>query len=172
MDVVVGRVAKAHGISGELAVDVRTDSPETRFALGSALTAKLRDGTSRTLTVAAARNHSGRLLVRFEEVLTRDVAETLRGTVLLGRTEDLPPTEDPDEFYDHELEGLTAELTDGTRIGTVLEIVHGPGGELLVVKREGGEETLVPFVREIVPTVDIAGRRVVLDPPEGLLDAD
>ncbi|GAB2985114.1 ribosome maturation factor RimM [Saccharothrix stipae] len=172
MDVVVGRVAKAHGISGELAVDVRTDSPETRFALGSVLAAKLRDGTSRNLTVAAARNHSGRLLVRFEEVLTRDVAETLRGTVLLGRTEDLPPTGDPDEFYDHELEGLTAELADGTKVGTVLEVVHGPGGELLVVKREDGSETLVPFVREIVPTVDIAGERVVLDPPEGLLDAD
>ncbi|MBB5805338.1 16S rRNA processing protein RimM [Saccharothrix ecbatanensis] len=172
MDVVVGRVAKAHGISGELAVDVRTDSPETRFALGSVLTAKLRDGTSRNLTVAAARNHSGRLLVRFEEVLTRDVAETLRGTVLLGRTEDLPPTEDPDEFYDHELEGLSVELLDGTRIGAVLEIAHGLGGELLVVKRENGDQTLVPFVREIVPTVDIAGKRVVIDPPEGLLDAD
>ncbi|MFD0202541.1 MULTISPECIES: ribosome maturation factor RimM [Saccharothrix] len=172
MDVVVGRVAKAHGISGELAVDVRTDSPETRFAKGSVLAAKLRDGTSCNLTVAAARSHSGRLLVRFEEVLTRDVAETLRGTLLLGSTEDLPPTGDPDEFYDHELEGLTAELADGTRVGTVLEIVHGPGGELLVVKRENGDETLVPFVREIVPTVDIAGKRVVLDPPEGLLDAD
>jgi len=172
MDVVVGRVAKAHGISGELAVDVRTDSPETRFALGSVLTAKLRDGTSRNLTVAAARNHSGRLLVRFEEVLTRDVAETLRGTLLLASTEDLPPTGDPDEFYDHELEGLTAELVDGTQIGTVLEVVHGPGGELLVVKRANGDETLIPFVREIVPTVDLAGKRVVVDPPEGLLDAD
>ncbi|WP_367136379.1 ribosome maturation factor RimM [Saccharothrix sp. HUAS TT1] len=172
MDVVVGRVAKAHGISGELAVDVRTDSPETRFAKGSVLAAKLRDGTSRNLTVAAARNHSGRLLVRFEEVLTRDVAETLRGTLLLGSTEDLPPTGDPDEFYDHELEGLTAELADGTRVGTVLEVVHGLGGELLVVKRENGDQALVPFVREIVPTVDIAGKRVVLDPPEGLLDAD
>ncbi|GGP47766.1 ribosome maturation factor RimM [Saccharothrix coeruleofusca] len=172
MDVVVGRVAKAHGIHGELAVDVRTDSPETRFALGSVLVAKLRDGTSRNLTVAAARHHAGRLLVRFEEVLTRDVAELLRGTLLFGRTEDLPPTGDPDEFYDHELEGLSAELADGTKVGTVLEIVHGPGGELLVVRREGGGEALVPFVREIVPTVDVAGGRVVLDPPEGLLDAD
>ncbi|GAA3461794.1 ribosome maturation factor RimM [Saccharothrix longispora] len=172
MDVVVGRVAKAHGISGELAVDVRTDSPETRFAPGSVLAAKLRDGTSRDLTVTAARNHSGRLLVRFDEVLTRDVAETLRGTLLLGSTDDLPPTGDPDEFYDHELEGLAAELADGTKVGTVREIVHGPGGELLVITREGGGEHLVPFVREIVPTVDVAGRRVVLTPPEGLLDAD
>ncbi|GAA3866585.1 ribosome maturation factor RimM [Saccharothrix violaceirubra] len=172
MDVVVGRVAKAHGITGELAVDVRTDSPDTRFAEGSVLNAKLRDGTSRDLTVTAARHHAGRLLVRFEEVVTRDVAETLRGTLLLGSTADLPPTGDPDEFYDHELEGLNVELLDGTVIGTVREIVHGPGGELLVVRREGGADALVPFVREIVPTVDVTARRVVLDPPEGLLDAD
>ncbi|WP_329789531.1 ribosome maturation factor RimM [Lentzea sp. DG1S-22] len=171
MDVVVGRVAKAHGITGELAVDVRTDSPELRFALGAKLQAKLRDGTSRSLTVSAARPHAGRLLVRFAEVVTRDVAEALRGTLLLGSTDDLPPTDDPDEFYDHELEGLAAELVDGTKIGTVKEILHGPGGELLVVIRDGGE-ALIPFVREIVPTVDVRGGRVVIDPPEGLLDAD
>ncbi|MFS8101060.1 ribosome maturation factor RimM [Lentzea alba] len=171
MDVVVGRVAKAHGITGELAVDVRTDSPELRFAIGSTMQAKLRDGTSRSLTVTAARPHAGRLLVRFEEVVTRDVAESLRGTLLLGSTDDLPPTDDPDEFYDHELEGLSAELVDGTKIGTVKEILHGPGGELLVVIRDSGE-ALIPFVREIVPTVDVRGGRVVIDPPEGLLDAD
>ncbi len=171
MDVVVGRVAKAHGIGGELAVDLRTDLPETRFAPGSVLVAKLRDGTSRNLTVAAARNHSGRLLVRFEEVLTRDVAETLRGTLLFGSTDDLPPTDDPDEFYDHELEGLVAELVDGTRVGTVREVLHGPGGELLVIVRESGDEAMVPFVRDIVPAVDVPGGRLVLDPPEGLLDA-
>ncbi|GLY54082.1 ribosome maturation factor RimM [Lentzea sp. NBRC 102530] len=171
MDVVVGRVAKAHGITGELAVDVRTDSPELRFAVGKTMQAKLRDGTSRSLTVSAARPHAGRLLVRFEEVVTRDVAEALRGTLLLGSTDDLPPTGDPDEFYDHELEGLAAELVDGTRIGTVKEILHGPGGELLVVIRDKGE-ALIPFVREIVPTVDVRGGRVVIDPPEGLLDAD
>jgi 16S rRNA processing protein RimM len=171
MDVVVGRVAKAHGITGELSVDVRTDSPELRFAIGVTMQAKLRDGTSRSLTVSAARPHAGRLLVRFAEVLTRDVAETLRGTLLLGSTDDLPPTGDPDEFYDHELEGLTAELVDGTKLGTVKEILHGLGGELLVVIRDNGE-ALIPFVREIVPTVDVRGGRVVIDPPEGLLDAD
>ncbi|WP_020671257.1 ribosome maturation factor RimM [Amycolatopsis nigrescens] len=169
MEVVVGRIAKAHGIRGELAVDVRTDSPEQRFAIGSVLSTRLRDGSTRELTVAAARTHSGRLLVRFEQVLTRDVAETLRGALLLADTGDLPPTGDPDEFYDHELEGLRAELADGSLVGTVGEVLHSPGGELLSLEREGGT-VLVPFVRAIVPVVDVAGGRVVLDPPEGLLD--
>jgi 16S rRNA processing protein RimM len=170
MDVVVGRIAKAHGIRGELAVDVRTDSPDERFKIGAAVTTKLRDGSKRELTIAAAREHSGRLLVRFEEVLTRDVAETLRGALLLADTATLPPTEDPDEFYDHELAGLRAELADGTVVGKVVEIVHSPAGELLELDVEG-REVLVPFVRAIVPTVDVAGGRVVIDPPEGLLDA-
>jgi 16S rRNA processing protein RimM len=108
--------------------------------------------------------------VRFEEVLTRDVAETLRGALLLADTDTLPPTGDPEEFYDHELAGLRAELLDGTVVGKVVEVVHSPAGELLELDVEG-REVLVPFVRAIVPTVDVAGGRVVLDPPEGLLDA-
>jgi 16S rRNA processing protein RimM len=171
MDVVVGRVAKAHGITGELAVDVRTDSPQQRFAVGSVLATRLRDGSTRDLTVAAARSHSGRLLVRFSEVLTRDVAESLRGALLVADTADLPPTDDPDEFYDHELEGLRAELADGTVVGTVNEVLHSPGGELLSVVQDG-RTLLVPFVRVIVQVVDVAGGRVVLDPPEGLLDPE
>ncbi|TVT18666.1 ribosome maturation factor RimM [Amycolatopsis acidiphila] len=169
MEVVVGRVAKAHGIHGELAVDVRTDSPEERFAEGVVLNARHRDGSTRPLTIAAARAHSGRLLVSFEEIHSREDAEGARGLLLLADTADLPPTDDPDEFYDHELEGLRAELADGTVVGTVQEIVHSPGGELLALDREG-RTVLVPFVREIVPVVDVAAGRVVLDPPEGLLD--
>lgn len=169
MEVVVGHVAKAHGIRGELSVDVRTDSPEERFSLGAELTARLPELGDRTVTIAAARQHSGRLLVRFEEVPDRTAAEQLRGALLLGDTATLPPTEDPDEFYDHELEGLAAELVDGTALGTVREVLHSPGGELLALDVEG-REVLVPFVRAIVPTVDVAGGRVVVDPPEGLLD--
>ncbi len=165
----VGRVAKAHGISGELAVDIHTDEPEDRFAPGAVLTARLRDRSVRPVTVSAARPHSGRLLVRFEEVPDRTAAETMRGAQLLVDADELPPSDDPDAFYDHELEGLAVELTDGTPVGAVAEIARGPGGELLVVKREDGTEALVPFVREIVPEVDVRGGRVVLDPPEGLL---
>jgi 16S rRNA processing protein RimM len=169
VEVVVGRIAKAHGIRGELAVDVRTDSPEERFRVGIMVTARRRDGSTRDLTIAAARPHSGRLLVSFEQVRSRVDAEAIRGALLLADTADLPPTDDPDEFYDHELEGLRAELTDGKVVGTVQEIVHTPGSELLSLDRDG-RTVLVPFVREIVPVVDVAGGRVVLDPPEGLLD--
>ncbi|MBM7772843.1 16S rRNA processing protein RimM [Actinokineospora baliensis] len=169
--VAVGRVAKAHGIHGELAVDVRTDTPALRFALEATVTARLRDGSHRPLTVSAARQHAGRLLVRFAEVPDRTAAEALRGALLLADTADLPPIDDPDEFYDHELAGLSAELVDGTRVGTVREVTHGPGSDLLVIDRDG-TEVLIPFVREIVPVVDVRGGRVVLDPPEGLIDPD
>ena len=166
----VGRVAKAHGIGGELAVDVHTDAPDERFSPGAVLNARLRDRSVRPLTVSTARPHSGRLLVRFEEVADRTVAETLRGAQLLVDAADLPPSEDPDAFYDHELEGLAAVLEDGTEIGKVREIARSPGGELLVVDLAEGGEALVPFVREIVPEVDVKAGRVVLTPPEGLLD--
>ncbi|MFL6144427.1 MAG: ribosome maturation factor RimM [Labedaea sp.] len=169
-EVVVGRVAKAHGITGELSVDIRTDEPEQRFAIGTVVRARLRDGTQRPLTVGSARRHGERLLVRFAEVPTRDVAETLRGALLLLDIADLPPSSDSDEFYEHELAGLGAELPDGTALGTVLEVVHGPGGDLLVVNLPDGREVLVPFVRAIVPEVDLAGKRIVIDPPEGLLE--
>ena len=101
---------KPHGIRGEVAVDVRTDSPEERFAPETVLTGKMRDGRTRPLTVAAVRPHGGRLLVRFLEVPDRTAAEEIRGATLLIDVDELPPIDDPDEFYDHELEGLRAEL--------------------------------------------------------------
>ncbi|HET9140992.1 ribosome maturation factor RimM [Actinophytocola sp.] len=171
MEVVVGRVVKAHGLGGEVAVEVRTDEPDLRFAGDAGMTARSRDGSTRPLTVLSARRHQERLLVRFAEVPDRDTAEALRGALLLIDAGALPPTEDPDEFYDHELEGLAALLPDGTRVGTVLEVAHGPGSDLLVLKLDGGREALVPFVREIVPEVDLTARRVVIDPPEGLLES-
>lgn len=169
MEVTVGRVAKAHGLGGEVAVDVRTDSPEVRFAVGSVLTAKRRGQPERSLTVASSRGHGNRLLLRCEEVVGRDDAEALRGALLIADTDELPPTDDPDEFYDHELAGLAAEFIDGTAAGTVREVVHIPSGELLAVDLDG-RDVLVPFVREIVPTVDVAAGKVVIDPPDGLFD--
>jgi 16S rRNA processing protein RimM len=172
-EVLVGVVARVHGLRGEVVVEVRTDSPEERFAPSSVLRAR-RGPVAETaveVVVESARPHSGRLLVRFAGVVDRAAAESLRGAQLLVDAAALPPPADPDEFHVHQLEGLRAELTDGTAVGAVREVVHGPGGELLVLARPDLPDALVPFVRAIVPTVDLAGGRVVLNPPEGLLDA-
>jgi 16S rRNA processing protein RimM len=166
----VGIVTRAHGLRGELVVDVRTDSPDERFAPGAQLTARRSGAPDGVLTVAAARPHSGRLLVRFAEAADRDAAEALRGTQLLIDASRLGPTDDPDEFHVHQLEGLRAELADGTVVGTVREVVHAPAGELLVLARPDAPDALVPFVTAIVPTVDLPAGRLVLTPPDGLLD--
>jgi 16S rRNA processing protein RimM len=173
MDLVVGRVVKAHGISGEVVVEVRTDDPDTRFAPGAQLRARPRgDGPQRTYVVESAREHSGRMLVRLAGVADRNAAEGLRGSVFLVDTEELPPIDDPDEFYDHQLEGLRVVTTDGRLIGTVEEVLHTAAGELLSVTAQTGAEVLVPFVSAIVTEVSLASRTIEIDPPEGLLELD
>lgn len=162
---VVGRIGRPHGLRGEVTVQIRTDSPERRFAAG----ARFGAGPGRTLTVAAVRPHAGALLVRFDGVSDRAVAEGLRGTLLTVDVADLPDLEDPEEYYDHQLEGLLAVGPDGAALGTVREVVHAPASDLLVVVTGAGE-ALVPFVRAIVSEVDLDSGRVVLDPPAGLLD--
>jgi 16S rRNA processing protein RimM len=162
---VVGRIGRPHGLSGEVTVQVRTDFPEQRFLVGAQLSA---DG-GRVLTVETVRPHGGALLVRFAGVADRDAAAELCGLVLTSEATALPDLDDPDDFYDHQLEGLAAVGPDGAVLGTVREVVHAPASDLLVLETEHGE-ALVPFVRAIVPEVDLAGGRVVLDPPSGLLD--
>ncbi|ALE76482.1 16S rRNA processing protein RimM [Pseudonocardia sp. EC080625-04] len=169
----VGVVVRVHGLRGEVVVESRTDSPEERFAPGAVLHGSRRRGSGPgPLTVATSRAHSGRWLVLFEGVGDRDGAEELRGVQLLLPTTELAEPDDPEEFHVHRLTGLRAELTDGTPAGTITDVVHGPGGSLLVVTRPAGHEAMVPFVGEIVPEVDLEGGRVVLDPPEGLLDPE
>jgi len=166
LTLVVGRIGRAHGLTGEVSVSVRTDSPEQRFAPG----AMFELGAGRRVTVAGTRWHRGTLLVRLDGVADRTAAEQLRGELLTVAADELPLPDDPDEFHDHQLIGLRAELADGSAVGTVRDVVHGPAGELLVVGRDAAADALVPFVRAIVPTVDLAGGRVVLTPPDGLLD--
>lgn len=178
MELVVGRVAKSHGVRGELVVDVRTDEPELRFAPGEALTGRLpKAKQTQQYVVESAREHSGRLLLRLDGILDRDAADALRGMLFLVDTADLPPSEDPDSYYDHELEGLSVQLADGTAVGTVKEVLHSAAGELLSIKAgeafpPAGREILVPFVLSMVPTVSVADRLIVIDPPEGLLDPE
>ena len=171
MDLVVGRVVKAHGITGEVVVDVRTDDPETRFARGTSLRARAKGGAERRLVVDSSRPHGGRLLVRLDGVADRDGADALRGTLFLVDSSELPPIEDPDEFYDHQLEGLRVRTTAGADVGTVAEVLHTAAGELLSV-RTGDREVLVPFVGAIVTSVSLADQVIEIDPPEGLLELE
>jgi 16S rRNA processing protein RimM len=171
MDLVVGRVVKAHGITGELVVEVRTDDPDTRFAPGTRLRARpSRGGPQCEHVIESAREHSGRLLVRLEGVADRNAAEALRGNVFLVDTEELPPIDDPDEFYDHQLEGLRVVTIDGRLVGNVNEVLHTAAGELLSVTSETGAEVLVPFVSAIITEVSLQDQTIEIDPPEGLLE--
>jgi 16S rRNA processing protein RimM len=173
MDLVVGRVAKAHGVTGELVVDVRTDDPDARFVAGAQLRGRPgKGGAERRFVIESVRPHGGRLLVRLDGVADRTAADALRGTLFLVDTGDLPPIEDPDEFYDHQLEGLLVRTVDGADIGKVAEVLHTAAGELLSVKTPEGAEILVPFVTAIVPRVSLADGVVEIDPPEGLLDLE
>ncbi|MGW5880151.1 ribosome maturation factor RimM [Nocardiopsis terrae] len=167
MRLVVGRIGRAHGIRGDVAVDVRTDDPDARFTVGAVL--RTDPASAGPLTIASTRRHSGRLLVRFEGMADRDAAEALRGTALLVDSADIAPLDDPDEFHDHELVGLTAVTTGGETVGTVDDVLHH-AQDVLVITAEAGHEVLVPFVAALVPEVDVAAGRIVLDPPPGLLD--
>ncbi|KOX18225.1 ribosome maturation factor RimM [Nocardiopsis sp. NRRL B-16309] len=167
MRLVVGRIGRAHGIRGDVAVDVRTDDPEARFAVGAALDTD--PPAVGPLRITATRRHSGRLLVRFEGIGDRDAAEALRGTALLVDSADIAPLDDPDEFHDHELIGLAVRTTSGAAVGTVDDVLHH-AQDLLVVTTPEGDEVLVPFVAALVPEVDTEQGVVVIDPPPGLLD--
>ena len=173
MELVIGRIAKAHGVSGELVVDIRTDDPEARFVTGRRMRLKdSRRGSGRDVVLDSVRPHGGRLLVRLEGVTDRDAAESLRGWLFLVDSADLPPISDPDEFYDLQLEGLRVRTVEGRIVGVVGEVLHTPAGELLAVRAESGGEILVQFVSAIVTSVSLADGVVVIDPPEGLLDLD
>jgi 16S rRNA processing protein RimM len=173
MELIVGRVAKAHGITGELVVDVRTDDPELRFAPGSTLRArKPRDaGRARSYVVEGARQHGARLLVRLAGVTDRSSADALRGSLFLVESDELPPIDEPDTYYDHQLEGLKVRTAAGQEIGVVAEVLHTAGGELLAVKSDSGE-VLVPFVGAIVTAVSLDDGTLEIQPPDGLLDLE
>ncbi|MDG4779686.1 ribosome maturation factor RimM [Micromonospora sp. WMMD961] len=184
MQLVVGRIGKPHGVRGEVTVEVRTDEPEARFAPGAVLRTEPGAVPSPVpangpgvlfrvpaeLTIEESRFHQGRMLVAFEGILDRDAAEALRGTLLVVDSADVAPPDDPEEFHDHQLVGLAVVTPAGERLGEVARIDHAPSSDLLVLRRPEGRTALIPFVRAIVPEVDLAGGRVIVDPPAGLLD--
>ncbi|MEV8632816.1 ribosome maturation factor RimM [Streptosporangium sp. NPDC051023] len=169
MQLVVGRIGRPHGLRGDVSVEVRTDDPDRRFAPGAVIATD--PASAGPLVVQSRRWHSGILLVRFEGVDDRNGAEDLRGTMLVIDSADVPPSEDPDEFYDHQLIGLAVVTPEGERVGEVSDVLHH-GQDLLVVRRGRGAEVYVPFVKALVPVIDLDKGILVVDGPAGLLDPD
>lgn len=165
--VIVGTVGRAHGLRGQVSVRPRTDNIERRFAAGTVLTA-----AGRPLTVASHGQQGGKLIVGFAEITDRAGAEALRGIDLWAEG-DIDTADG--EFHDTALIGLAAVDPAGERLGEVIAIQHHPAQDLLVLRTPAGER-LVPFVAALVPEVDPAAGRLVIDPIPGLLteiaDAD
>jgi 16S rRNA processing protein RimM len=174
---IVARIGRAHGLRGEVSVEVRTDAPQERFVDGAVL--HVEDGPRRraleatggptTLTLTRVRDNNGILLLSFAEVSDRTVAESLRDVLLEAEVSE--QSDEPDAWYDHELVGLTVVDPGGLPLGEVVAVQHPGAQDLLVVRTAGGAgDRLVPFVTAIVPEVDVKGGRIVMTAPPGLLE--
>ncbi|MFD9862921.1 ribosome maturation factor RimM [Streptomyces alboflavus] len=168
MQLVVARIGRAHGIKGEVTVEVRTDEPELRLGPGAVLATD--PAGVGPLTIETGRVHSGRLLLRFAGVRDRSGAEALRNTLLIAEVDPEELPEDPEEFYDHQLMDLDVVTKDGVEIGRITEISHLPSQDLFIVERPDGSEVMIPFVEQIVVEIDLEEQRAVIDPPPGLVD--
>ncbi|MBO3142255.1 ribosome maturation factor RimM [Dermatophilus congolensis] len=172
MQVRVARIGKPHGLRGEATVQLFTDSPEERFVPGAKfVTEPVGAGP---LTVRSARVHKGIWLLGFEEAADRSAVELLRDVRLFVEAgvegEDEVDEGVEDGFYEADLLGLAVETVSGERVGVVSALYTRPAQDLLEVSLGDGGQALVPFVDELVPEVDLAGGRVVIDPPVGLLE--
>jgi 16S rRNA processing protein RimM len=172
IEVLVGRIGKPHGVRGHVTIDVRTDEPERRFADGARLRAVAPKGSAfaaGTLTVEGTRWHHGVLHVLFAELPDRNAAEGARGVLLYADIPADATPDDPDEYYDHQLVGLAAYDTEGRHLGEVSGLVHGGAQDLLTIRTPDDREALVPFVKALVPVVDLGERRVVIEDRPGLV---
>ncbi|HEX9106635.1 MAG TPA: ribosome maturation factor RimM [Longimicrobiales bacterium] len=169
---VVGHIARVHGTRGEIYVSPLTDSLEL-FAAGSALLLGDEEGgaddDAPVVVVEGARAFKRGLLVKLEGVGTREAAESLARRYLLAPVEALPPRQEGEIFY-HELLGASVETVEGAPVGTVREVYETEPAHLLEVESPEGKRHLVPFSERVVRQVDPAAKRVVIDPPPGLLE--
>jgi len=167
----VGRLVKAHGLKGALKLELYTDSPDQRFRAGQELELQVPETSEwfgKTVKVAELRFYNQSPVLFLEGIQDRSQAETLVKAILLIETdlEQLP--EDPEAWYDHQLVGLTA-LVGEEVVGKVIRVDHLPAQDLLAIETSNGE-VLVPFVKQIVPSVDIQRGQIVLTPPAGLFE--
>jgi 16S rRNA processing protein RimM len=170
---VIARIGKPHGLHGEVTVQLHTDEPERRLAVGAVLDTEAATGTGvpTVLTVRSARVHNGIWLVAFDEIPDRTGAESLRGTRLVVDAVAVLPRDDEDDVWtEDQLRGLALVDPDGTVLGEVAGLEVGAAQDRLVVRLPDGRQAQVPFVAALVPEVDVEGGRVLADLPPGLLD--
>jgi 16S rRNA processing protein RimM len=165
---VVGRIGRAHGVLGEVTIEIRTDLPDERFFIGAALTT---DPTERgPLTIESARDHNGILLLKFKGVNDRTAVEKLRDTLLMADVDMADEAIVEGEYHVQQLVGCAVVDAHGNSFGELADVLNLPGQDVLAINTASGE-VLIPFVKEFVPTVDLDNRRIVVHPPEGLLGA-
>jgi 16S rRNA processing protein RimM len=169
MQLQVARIGKPHGIRGEVTVQVLTDAPGDRFVPGTRFVVE--PASAGPLTVESARWNKDILLLAFEEVETRNDAETLRGAKLFIETEELEDDDDDEGWYEHELVGLDVRVDDKV-VGKVSALHTLPVQDLIVVTSNEGKEILVPFVEQIVPEVNVGEGFILVTPPAGLFEVN
>ena len=169
MLLVVGRIGRAHGVLGEATIEVRTDVPDERFYIGAKLFTD--PESAGPLTITAARDQNGILLLKFAEANNRNEIEKLRDTLLKAEVDMSHENLHEDEFHVQQLIGLKVETDEGIHVGTLTDVLNLPGQDLLAVETDNGE-VLIPFVYEIVPEIDLETGIVTIIPPPGLLNAD
>lgn len=167
MELTIAVIGKAHGLRGEVHLDLRTDVPESRLIVGEEIATE--PASSGPLTITRTRESQGRWYVTFAQATDRTAAEGLRGIKLVVTAQE---SDEPDAWYEHQLVGLEARLSDGTVVGKILGLEFLPASDALKLKEPDGTRTLVPFLKRFVPVVDIPGGFVVLTPPGGLLASD
>ena len=165
MQLVVGRIGRAHGVLGEATIEVRTDDPDLRFAVGEKLT--LENGNS--LTVSGNRWHNQILLLSFNGINDRNKIEELRDQLLYAEVD--TKNNQPGEYHFQQLIGCEVILPDQSKLGIVREIVQLPGQDLLSVNSVKGE-VLIPMVKQIILSIDVDKKLIQINPPEGLLDVE
>jgi 16S rRNA processing protein RimM len=156
----VGRIGRAHGILGEATIEVRTDEPDRRFAIG----ATVQTDSMGELKITSGRVHNGILLLGFEGISDRNGIEKFRNVLLYADVDINEVNDDEDEYHVMQLIGCQAVLESGQVFGEVTDVINLPGQDLLAIKTESGEH-LIPFVHQLVPTVDITNKKVVVIPP-------
>ena len=163
MQLVVGRIGRAHGVIGEATIEVRTDDADLRFAVGNEVTLE----NSKKLIIKSSRWHNQVLLLSFEGITDRNQIEELRDQLISAEVDTSAMA--PGEYHYQQLIGSQVFLQSGDQVGVVGEIVKLPGQDLLSVDK-GGSQVLVPMVKQIIISIDVAAKKIVINPPEGLLD--